>query len=189
MDETQDFDLNDLKDIRDDQERLHFQLSSLWENGKFDTQKVRKQFHELKLLQLSLYFFITSGIVAFFILVFMNIHFIIILIDVGVVVVYLIYLKYITHKYRKILKISKKNYKLFIKRKKKTETFSILELIFYSFLIILTILILILPMIGINPLILIIIIGVSLLYVYFDTDIEDDNTNFQKKLKNLKSIK
>jgi len=84
MDETKDFDLNDLKDIRDDQERLHFRLSSLWENGKLDPQKVREQFHKLKLLQLILYFFITSGIVAFFILVFMNIHLIIIIIDVGI---------------------------------------------------------------------------------------------------------
>ena len=42
MDETKDFDLNDLKDIRDDQERLHFQLSLFRENGKIDPQKVRE---------------------------------------------------------------------------------------------------------------------------------------------------
>jgi len=31
MDEAKDFDLNDLKDIRDDQERLYFKLNSLFE--------------------------------------------------------------------------------------------------------------------------------------------------------------
>ena len=32
-------------------------------------------------------------------------------------------------------------------------------------------------MIGINPIILIIVIGVYLLFVFFDTDIDDDNTS------------
>jgi len=166
---------NDFKDINDDQERLHFQLSSLWENRKIDPQKVREQFHKLKLLQFILYFFITSGIVVFFILVFMNIHLIIIIIDVGVVVVYISYLKYITHKNKKILTVTKKEYKNFIKINKKRK--NLLELIFYSFIIIVTIFILILSMIKINPLILIIIIGFSLLYFYFDTDVEHDNSS------------
>lgn len=47
MSEKRDFDLNDLNDISDDQERLHFQLSLQWENGKIDLQKVKEQFHEL----------------------------------------------------------------------------------------------------------------------------------------------
>lgn len=177
MDETKDIDFNDLKDIRDDQERLHFQLNSLWENGKFDPQKVREQFHELKLLQFMLYFFITSGIVVFFILILMNIHLIIIIIDVGVVIVYISYLKYITHKYGKLLTISKQDYKTYEKINKKSEILLKLQLIFYIFIIIVTIFVLILSMIKINPLVLIIFVGVSLLYFYFDTDVEHDNSS------------
>lgn len=174
MDETRAQDLNNLKNISDDQERLHIQLSSLWENRKIDPQKVREQFHELKLLQFILYFFIFSGITAFFILILINIHFIIIIIDVGVVVVYIFYLKYITHKNRKILKISKKEYKLFIKIKKDVERLSLLQLIFYSFIVIITISVLILSMIGIDLLVIITIIMVSILFIYLDNENGDN---------------
>ena len=88
MSEKRDFDLNDLNDISDDQERLHFQLSSKIDKERINSQKVRKQFHELKILQLLLYFLIISGIVSLFILILINTHVIIIIIDVGVVVVF-----------------------------------------------------------------------------------------------------
>lgn len=177
MGETRDQNLKDLKSISDDQERLHFQLSLLWENGKFDPQKVREQIHELKLLQLILYFFISSGIVVFFILVFMKIHLIIIIIDVGVVVVYISYLKYITHKCKKILTVSKKEYKNFVKINKKSEILLILLLIFYSFIIIFSISLLIPSVINFNPLILITIICVSLFYFKFYIDVENDDSS------------
>lgn len=164
----------DLNEFNDEQERLHFQLSSKWDKERIYPQKIKEQFNELKILQLLLYFLITSGIVSFFILVLINIHLIIIIIDVGVVIVYIFYLKYITHIYRKKLKITKKDYKYL---KKKGDNQSILQLIFYSFVIIVTLFILILSMIGIHPLILIIIFGVSLLYIYFDIDVEDDSTS------------
>lgn len=172
MDETKDFDLNDLKDIRDDQERLHFQLSSLWENGKLDPQKVREQFHELKLLQFLLYFLLTSGIIAFFILIFINVHFIIIIIEIVVVLFCIFYLKYLKYNFRKSLKITKKDLKLFFKLEKKSKDISIFQIIFYSIIILLMISILILSMIGIDPLILIIIVGISLIFIYCDKDFE-----------------
>jgi len=173
MDEPKDQDLIDLNEIDDDQERLHFQLSSKWDKERLYPQKVKEQFYELKKLQLLLYFLITSGIVSFFILISINIHPIIIIIDVGVVVVYIFYLKYITHIYRKKLKITKKDYRYFSLIKKKRDN----QLIFTSFIIIVTLIILIISMIGIDPLILIIIFGVSLLYIYFDIDVEDDSTS------------
>ena len=133
MDEPRDQDLNDLNEINDEQERLHFQLSSKRDKERIYPQKVKEQFHELKILQLLLYFLITLGIVSFFILVLINIHLIIIIIDVGVVGVYIFYLKYITHIYRKKLKITKKDYKYLIIIKKKGDNQSIWQLIFYSF--------------------------------------------------------
>ena len=49
------------------------------------------------------------------------------------------------------------------------------QIILYSLIIIGSITIFILSMIGINIFILLIIIGVVLIYVYFDKDIHDDN--------------
>ncbi len=177
MNQTRDQNLKDLKNISDAQERLHVQLRSLWENRKIDTHKVRDQLNELKLLQFILYFLIFSGIFAFFILISINIHLLIIIIDVGVLVVYISSLKYVSHKYRKILKVSKKEFKLLIKNKQKSENSSTFQLILYSFITITTIVILIISMIGIHPLILIIIISVSLLYIYLYRDIEEDDTS------------
>jgi len=168
MGETRDQNLKDMKSISDAQERLHFQLSLSWENRKTDTQKVREQVHELKLLQFILYFFIFSGIITFFILILIDSHLLIIIIDVGVVVVYISYLKYLTKKYRKILAVTKKEYKYLFKIKKKNEN---LQLIFYSFIFITTCFILPFSIIGLNTSILIITLGTFVLYIYFDTNI------------------
>lgn len=97
----------------------------------------------------------------------MNIHFIIFIIDFGVVVLFIIYLKYLNHVYRKSLKLTKKQ---LINIKKKSKELSYLPLIFYSIVILITIAILIFSMIRIDPLILIIIISISLIYIYFDHD-------------------
>ena len=85
---------------------------------------------------------------------------------------FIFYLKYLKYDFRKSLKITKKDLKHFFKLEKKSKDISIFQIIFYSIIILLTISILILSMIGIDPLILIIIIGISLIYIYFDNDFE-----------------
>lgn len=162
---------NNFKDMNDDQERVFFQLSSIWDKKPIDSQKILIQLHELRLLQIILYSLITSGIFAFFILILISIHFIIIIIDIGVVVLYIIYLKYLKFNFRKSLKITKKEFRLFIKLEKKDKDLSIFQIFFYSIPIFITISVLIFSMIRFDPLILIIIIGISLIYVYFDEDL------------------
>jgi len=172
MDESRDQDLNE---INDEQERLHFQLSSKRDNDRLNSQQVREQFHELIILQLLLYFLIITGIVSLFVLVLINIHLIIIIIDFGVVIVYFIYLKYITQKFRKILKITKREYKGFFKIKTKGRIISILKIIFNFIIILITILILIDISLSLklDPLIIVIVISVSLIYFFFDKDFKD----------------
>lgn len=169
---------SDFKDINDNQERLFFQLSSIWDREPIDSQKISTHLHELKLLQTILSLLISSGIIVLLILVLMGFPLIIILIDIGVIISYVSYLVYLQKKCRKTLKITKRELRYFIEMKKKEKDVSILQIIFYSILILLTIVILIFSMIGIDPLISIIIIGISLVYIYFDKDLEIDN-NFK----------
>ena len=175
--ENSDQESKNFKNINDDQERIFFQLSSIWDKKPMDSQKILLQLHELRLLQTILYSLITSGILAFFILILISIHLIIIIIDIGVVVLYIVYLKYLKYILRKSLKITRKDLKLFIKLRNKSKELSNLQIIFYSTLIFITIAILIISMIDIDPLILIIIIGISLIYIYFDKDLKDHNTS------------
>jgi len=172
IDETKDFDLNDLKDIRDDQERLHFNLRSICNKILIHDQKITFQLHMLKVLQTVLYSLISLGILVFFILTFINIHFIIIIIEIVIVLFYIIYLKYLKYNFRKSLKITKKDLKLCFKIEKRSKGMSIFQIIFYSITILLTISILILSMIVRDPLIFIIIISISLIYIYFDQHFE-----------------
>lgn len=113
------------------------------------------------------YLLISAGIDTFFILISMEFFFLIIIIDVIIVISYKFYLVYLGHKYRKTLKVSRKDLKYFIKIKKKKGALLTLEILFYSIIITITILILIFSIIGIEPSILIIIICVSIVYILF----------------------
>lgn len=176
MEENRNQKSNNFRDINDDQERVFFQLSSIWDKKPIDSQKITTQLHELRLLQVILYSLITSGIIAFFILILIGINFIIIIIDVGVVALYLFYLKYLEYKFRKTLKITRKDLKYFVRL---NFFLSNLLMIFYSGVICITILILIFSMIGIDPLLLFIIIGISLIFIYFESEDEDtDSSDF-----------
>jgi len=60
--------------------------------------------------------------------------------------------------------------------KKKEKDMSILQIIFYSIVILITIVILIISMVGINLLDIIVILGISFLFIYLDSRSEDGNT-------------
>ena len=167
---------SDFKDISDDQERLSFQLSSIWDREPIDSQKIMRELHKLKLMQVILYSLIIFGIIAIFNFILQSINLIIIIIDIIIVAIYLICLKY-TYALRKHLKIKKEEYQKFVKVNKKREIPLKLVFIFYSLIIIVTTFILILSEIKINPLILILIVCFSLLFFYFDTDVEHDNSS------------
>ena len=161
---------SDFKDIKDNQERIFFQLSSIRDREPIDSQKIMRELHKLKLMQVILYPLIIFGIINIFFFILLGINLLIIIIDIIIVAIYLISLKYI-YAFRKTLKITKRELRYFIEMKKKEKDMSILQIIFYSIVILLTIIILIFSMIGIDPLILIIIIGISLVYIYFDEDL------------------
>jgi len=59
------------------------------------------------------------------------------------------------------------------------------QVILYSLIIAGAITVFILSMIGINPFILLIIIGVVLVYVYFDKDIQSESTSESIKNENV----
>lgn len=170
MEEDRDQKSNNFRDINDDQERAFFQLSSIWDKKPIDSQKITTQLHELRLLQIILYSLINLGVITFFILLLIGIHPLIIIVDIGIVAIYLVYLKYFKNKLRKTLKISKRDLKYYIKLKKKSRDLSKIQIIFYSIIIFLTIFIVIISMIGIDPLILIIIFCISLIFTYFEQD-------------------
>lgn len=169
MEEKHDQDLNDFKNITNDQDRLHFQLISIWDKKTLDSQKFAQNLREFKLTQKILYSLITLGIIVFFILILININLIIIIIDIGIVALYIFYLKHTKYTIRKSLKITKGELKLLKILKKK----DIVSIIFYSILIFTTIVILIFSMTGINPLVVIVIISIFLIGLYFNKIIYD----------------
>ena len=172
MEENRKQNPSDFKDIYDNQERLFFQFLSIWDREPIDSQKNLTHLHELKLLQTILSLLISSGIIVLLFLVLMDFPLIIILIDIGVIISYVSYLVYLHQKCRKTLKITKRERRHFIEMKKKEKDISVLQIIFYSILILLMIAISIISMIGIDPLILIIIFGISIIYIYSDKDFE-----------------
>lgn len=56
---------NNYEDINDNQEKLHFQFSSIREKKVENFGKIREEIQELELLRLILYILITSGIIFF----------------------------------------------------------------------------------------------------------------------------
>lgn len=169
MEENRAHKSNDFKDISDDEERGFFQLHSIGDKTIINPQKFATQLRELKLLQIILYSLIISGIIALFILILNGIHFIIIATDIGLVIIYTFYVKYLEQKYRRTSKTLGG-----IIGEKKKEKFTKLKMFFSLMMIILTMSILILLIIGIDPLTLIITFLMSLVYIYFD--IEDNHS-------------
>jgi len=84
---------SDFKDINDSQERLFFQLSSIRDREPLDSQKIMRELHKLRLMQVILYPLIIFGIIALFIFILQGINLLIIIIDFIIVAIYLISLK------------------------------------------------------------------------------------------------
>lgn len=142
----------------------------IWEKKGEYFQKIRGDLEDLRKLQKLLYFFITSGTIVLFILIFLRIHFLIIINDAIIVIIFISYLWYLGQKNRKKLKFLKKCQKNYIKFEKKSNEISKLQIIIYSVVITITIIILTFSLIGINTLILIIIIVICLIYIYINED-------------------
>ena len=161
----------------DDVERLFFRLKYVSES---EEEEIVKKYKNYKLIRKILLLLSIGGFIAFFILIMLETYFIIYLTVLGTTFAYVIYLIYLEKKFRKS---DIKNYlilKGYIGKKRKSHRLSTLQLIFYSIIVIGTVIILILSIIGINPLILLIVIGISLIYIYFDNDIGTQGTEDQR---------
>jgi len=143
-----------------------------------DIKKIMRELLKLKLMQVILYPLIIFGIIGIFIFILQGINLLIIIIDFIIVAIYLISLKYI-YAFRKTLKITKRELKRSIEMKKKEKDMSILQIIFYSIVILITIVILIFSMDSIDPWILLIIISFVPIFTFFDNNLDD--------IKNIKS--
>lgn len=160
----------EIRNIDDIQEKLHFQFNLIWEKKVEYFQKIGGDLEDLRKLQKLLYFFITSGTTALFILIFLGIQFIIIISDLIIVIIFISYLRYLGHKNRKKLKFLKICQKNYIKLEKESNEISKIQIIIYSAVITITIIMLTFSLIGINTLMLIIIIVIYLIYVFIDED-------------------
>ena len=107
MDENRKQKPSDFEDNIDDQERLFFQISSVWDREAINSKKISGKLHELKILQAILSIFVFSGIFVLIILVTGEFPLIIILIDIGVLIPYISYLLYLEKKLYKLKKCRK----------------------------------------------------------------------------------
>lgn len=111
MDEDRKQKPSDFKDVIDDQDRLFFQISSVWDKESINSQKISGQLHDIKILQAILSLLVFSGIFILIILVLVGFPLIIILIDIGVIISYvsiLLYLEKELYKLKKCRKTLKK---------------------------------------------------------------------------------
>lgn len=184
MKEKRNQEREDFNDIKDVQERIFFQLKTIWEINPIDTQKITTKLNELKVLQIILYLLISSGITVFLILVLTDIHLFVIMIDFGIITIFVVYLQYLNHTYRKNLKLSKKDLKYFISFKRKVKYKKIYSIesvkngkyistfltLLYLIIISSLFFLLIISINGLNPIIIFIFIVISLTYVYLNRD-------------------
>ncbi len=166
MRENRDKELDHSKEIRDDQERLFFQLNLISDIKFKDDPSFNKIVNEFKELRIVLYFSIFLGIMLFFMFILIKINYIIILIDLSVVLSFYLYLKYLKNRYRNDLNITKRDFKIVIKKRKKSKLYSVYQLIFDVLIIALTLFLLFISLLEIEPLIFILILAISLVYLY-----------------------
>ena len=170
MRENRDKELDHSKEIRDDQERLFFQLNLISDIKFKDDPSFNKIVNEFKELRIVLYFSIFLGIMLFFMFVLIKINYIIILIDLSVVLSYYLYLRYLKNRYKNDLNITKRDFKIIIKKRKKSKLYSVYQLIFDVLIIALTLFLLFISFLKIEPLIFILILTISLVYLYVEED-------------------
>ncbi len=175
MDEEELIMKDDFQGLFDNQETVHYCLKSISEIKKKSLEQIPRQLSDLIISQIIVYLLILSAIIAFIIFNLMNLNYSIILIDVGIIYLSFLSLKYLENKYYKILKISKRKFYYFMKQKKRTEEYSKFYIIFHLIIIILTSFILISSLIESNIMNLIFLFGFTLIYIYFDKDLETLN--------------
>lgn len=154
----------------DDIEKLYYIFDSII-NSKKDFEGQIK-FNNYKIIQKTFHSIIALAIIILFILFVIKIHYLIILLNFVIYTLIIAYTFYLKNKYQE-------KYKFFNGKKINSveENLSVHQIIFYLIIIGGIIIILILSIIGIDPLILIIIIGLSLTFIYFDSERDTENKN------------
>jgi len=149
----------------DEQERIYYKFHLIRYKKLLNSQEVNSKLKELDIIQIIFYTLIISFILSLIILIIIEAHFVLITSIIGIITTYIVYLKYIFHKFRKDFKITKKDLKFF---RHNSRSISSINLIFYFLILFITCLILVISLIGINILILIFVISITLLYLFFE---------------------
>lgn len=165
MKENRDKELDLINEIGDDQERLFFQLNLIKDIKFKDDPNFNKKINEFQKLRTVLYFSIFLGINLFFMFILIEVNYIIILIDLGVVISYYLYFRYLKIGYKKNLNITKKHFKFIIKKRNNTKSYSVYQMIFDFLIIALTLFLLFISFLKIEPLIFILIFTISLVFL------------------------
>jgi hypothetical protein len=155
----------DNKNLEDyeDMEKLHFTFNISEEKLKEQNLSMQKIRREYVIPRAILFFLTISGVVFFFILLYFQINLFLILIDLVMTLSYVLYAIFLHTKYKRKIK-----HIIIVREAKINERINTIQILFYSIIIFSTITILILSLIGVDPLILMIVIGISIVYIYFD---------------------
>ena len=170
MKENREKEINHNNEIGDDQERLFFHLNLIKDIEFKDDPKFNKVLNEFKKLRAVLYFSIFLGINLFFMFILIEVNYIIILIDLGAVISYFLYFRYLMIRYKKNLNLTKKHFRLIIKKSNVAKSYSVYQMIFDSLIIAFTLYLLFISFLKIEPLIFILILTISLVYIYVEED-------------------
>lgn len=165
--------IEDFTQIKDEQEKIHLYFNTIGKSYDNKIQSIQKRINIFKILKFTLIIFISGEIIAFFIHIILRVHFLIFFIDLGSLILFIFCLIHLMQKYKKfnqLIKISelkKKKIKLIDLGLKKS------QIIIYLSLISLATFIFVFSLIEINPFAFLIILIISLIFVYFNSD---DNT-------------
>ena len=167
MKENRDKDLDHNIEIGDDQERLFFRLNLIKDLKFKNDPNFNKIITEFQTFRIVLYFSIFLGIILFFMFILVKINYIIILIDLSVLLSFYLYFRYLKNGYKNKLnkKLTKKEFRVIINKKNKSERLSVYQLIFDFLIIVLTLFLLSISFLKIEPLIFILILTISLVFL------------------------
>ncbi len=166
MKENREKEISHNNEIDDDQERLFFHLNLIKDIEFKDDPKFNKVLNEFKKLRAVLYFSIFLGINLFFTFILIEVNYIIILIDLGVVMSYYLYFRYLKIRYKKKLNLTKKHFRLIIKKSNIAKSYSVYQMIFDFLIIVFTLFLLFFSFLKIEPIIFLLSLTFSFVYIY-----------------------
>jgi len=158
---------SDNQEINDDVEKLYDQLNLISE--KKETQ-LRKKCQDLFKTRYIIYSIIFTGIFFFFIMLYFNVLYLIIVIEFITTTIFIIYAFSLEVKYKNIRLILHSGFSNFDYEKVRRSILKTYQVLLILGLMFVIFIILVISLMGINPILLLVITVISLIYIYFDQD-------------------